>query len=588
MIGALIYLRVTSLRNQAATRLARLREPKYLAGALAAAAYIYFFFLRRFDVPAHSGPGPRALPPGAAMAIGVNVGLAIAMIVMIGWVFFAWIAPSKQAGLRFSPAEIDFLFPAPVGRRTLLHYSLLSSQLTILIGAVFLGLIWSRQDPRWSAAAMRIAGWWIVMSTGELHRSGANLTYAWLRERSRNPGRVRLAAILVLGGFLAALAASVRAVHGPSDTELTSAPAMAAYLTHLLGAGALRWLLWPFRAVAGPFLAPNGRAFSAALGPALLILAIHYRWILRLEVSFAEGSIALAEKRSRVRAAAAAGTLAQSRAKAGREPFRLAQGSPPEVAFLWKNLLSINILNWRLLLILGAILIQALVIFMTTAGRRGSFHPAILISGGAALMAFYVLLAGPQIARQDFRRDLANLDLLKSYPLPGWRVVLGELLAPVAILSALLWVLLAAATWAVTLSPFSPFGLGPAERIAAALCLAAVAPAVCALELLLANAAALYFPAWFRTTQGRGGIEMMGQRLLFGLGQLLLITLALLPAALPVPVLIFASQWLIGPAPAMMLAAAAAFGVVGGELAVGIWLLGRRFERLDLAAEVRP
>ena len=35
----------------------------------------------------------------------------------------------------------------------------------------------------------------------------------------------------------------------------------------------------------------------------------------------------------------------------------------------------------------------------------------------------------PQLLRQDLRSDLLNADLLKAYPLPGWQIVLGEVLA---------------------------------------------------------------------------------------------------------------------------------------------------------------
>ncbi|MEI6052973.1 MAG: hypothetical protein WCQ44_09750, partial [Opitutaceae bacterium] len=45
---------------------------------------------------------------------------------------------------------------------------------------------------------------------------------------------------------------------------------------------------------------------------------------------------------------------------------------------------------------------------------------ATTISSIAALCATYTLLLGPQIARQDIRRDLTNIDILKTYPLAGW------------------------------------------------------------------------------------------------------------------------------------------------------------------------
>ena len=47
MFGALLYLRLTSLKNWLRMRLLRLKQPKYLAGAVVGVAYFWFFFFRR-------------------------------------------------------------------------------------------------------------------------------------------------------------------------------------------------------------------------------------------------------------------------------------------------------------------------------------------------------------------------------------------------------------------------------------------------------------------------------------------------------------------------------------------------------------
>eukprot|EP01035_Chromulina_nebulosa_P055190 gene55190-75625_t len=47
MIRALLYLRLTSLRNGLVSRLKRLRQPKYFFGAIAGFAYFYFIFFRQ-------------------------------------------------------------------------------------------------------------------------------------------------------------------------------------------------------------------------------------------------------------------------------------------------------------------------------------------------------------------------------------------------------------------------------------------------------------------------------------------------------------------------------------------------------------
>ena len=47
VFGAFVYLQATSLYNNLRQRLLRLRQPKYLVGAVVGAAYLYFFLFHR-------------------------------------------------------------------------------------------------------------------------------------------------------------------------------------------------------------------------------------------------------------------------------------------------------------------------------------------------------------------------------------------------------------------------------------------------------------------------------------------------------------------------------------------------------------
>jgi hypothetical protein len=205
------------------------------------------------------------------------------------------------------------------------------------------------------------------------------------------------------------------------------------------------------------------------------------------------------------------------------------------------------------------------------------------------MVAFYTLLVGPQLVRQDLRSDLPNIDLLKTYPLAGWQVVLGEMLAPIAILSGLLWIALAAAAWALGAFSGQVEWLTAGNRLTFVLCLACIVPLLCALELIVPNAAMLVLPGWHQTTRtpGGGGIEMMGQRLIFVFGQVLVVLLMLLPAVVAAALLIFATQWIAGLPAAAVLATLAVLVILGGEAWCWIWWLGRRFEKLDLSMELK-
>jgi hypothetical protein len=188
------------------------------------------------------------------------------------------------------------------------------------------------------------------------------------------------------------------------------------------------------------------------------------------------------------------------------------------------------------------------------------------------------------LLRQDFRQDLPLADLLKTYPLRGWQLALGEILAPVAILTCIQWLLLI-----VILGLFwqtNPAALGRPERLGLGFGAALIVPMLNLILLQIPNAAALAFPAWFQSAKGGGqGLEATGQRLIFMLGQVLVLLVVLLPAAALFAGVFFLVRWLLATAVAIPLASIAAALVLAVEAALGVMLLGWLFDRFDVAAE---
>jgi hypothetical protein len=257
---------------------------------------------------------------------------------------------------------------------------------------------------------------------------------------------------------------------------------------------------------------------------------------------------------------------------------------PVEFAFLWKNLLAApSYLNRKVFVGVAAVIFFGLRWLRHQPDIGG---PTIAAAAGGIGLVFlvYVLVFGPQLARNDLRGDLLNVDMLKLYPLPGWRVLLGSMLAPTIILTGIAWLLLLPATIGLPAPRVEP-----GVRFALAGAIAFVMPALCAVQLLVPNAATLIFPAWAqvgRRTAG-GGMDVMGQRLIFFIGQLLCLLLALLPAGLAaaMPLLSF---WIVGWPVAIALAALAVAVVFAIEVWFGVHWLGPKFERLDISAELRP
>src|SRR5262249_47859417 len=160
--------------------------------------------------------------------------------------------------------------------------------------------------------------------------------------------------------------------------------------------------------------------------------------------------------------------------------------------------------------------------------------------------------------------------ILKTYPLRGWQIVLGELLAPLTILSTLIWLCLLAELLLLPAAQLT--WLTPSLRALAALGLAILAPPFVAIQLLVPNAAAVVFPAWAQsfTNRAEQGIEVMGQRIIFLAGQMLVTAVATIPALITATVIFLVAQWLIGFVVAAVLAVAAVFVLLVVEAWLGV------------------
>lgn len=585
MIAALLYLQLHTARNRLVSRLRRLKRPKYLAGALVGGLYLWFFFFR------HWMPGTRSAWPtsGITSPDGLLLAELLGAALLLVIVLLAWIWPHKRAALEFTEAEIAFLFPAPVSRRTLIHFKLLKSQARILFSALLMTLFASG-SMRFGHAWMPLLGWWLLLFTLNLHFLGASFARTMLQERG--VARWKYRAGIAAGVAIAlswGLVWAVRHTAPPTPATLSSVDSAGQYVQTALGTGPAFFLLCPFRVVLRPMLAGDAGSFLLSLVPALAFTALHYLWVVRSNVAFEEASVEAARRRTELIAAFRTGTgrLTSKPHKHRKPPFQLRPGGLRFVALFWKNLIAAGRLFsvgfWLLLLwlaIFGGILLS------TVAQESGLLPAAGILVLALAGMS---LVMGPQVLRHDLRQDLRVADVLKMYPLSGWQVVLGEILAPTIILTGIQWVLLILAVIFFQLpgKEALPFP----DRAAYGLSAAMLAPCLNAISLLVLNAAALLFPAWAHLGPGAAqGVEVMGQRLILVFGQMLAFLLALLPAALAFAGVLLGVRYVLGNQAWGMMVAAPLAGLVaavglGLEAGLGVRLLGGLFERFDVSEE---
>jgi hypothetical protein len=575
VIGSALYLARRSLVNGIRRRLARLRQPKYMVGFAVGLLYYYWLFIRP-----RGQAGGGTLPSSAAEAVAI---LGLGALVAMGWLF-----GSSRSPLVFTPAETHFLFTAPLTRRQVLNFKLLRSQLALFLSSLLSVLLFSGGHFP-ATRIMRVLGLWLVFATLQMHSGVTALVRQSLEEHGVTAVRRRLGALALLAGIVGAAAYSLRGQFAGVQAAFIAGPDSGfEALSTLLHRGAVGVLTWPLAALVRPALAPDLATFAARLPAALLVLAVHYVWLVRSSVAFEEVAVESAERMARRIAAWRSGRRpppAAGAAKRARPPLtRLAATGSPVRAIAWKNVQA----EWRgsgvrlpVLIAIGVIVVAWVASLGEEAGTGLQILAMLFLAVGAMAVVF-----GPYGLRNDLRSDLQLWDLLKTYPLRGADLVAGEAMGPVTVLTAIAWASFLVG-FVVSLG-FDVPGFSVSERIAALLAAGIAAPALLCVTTLIQNAAVLFFPAWITVGPARtAGVEMIGQRLVTMVGSQVLLVVALIPALVMASVAIavgglagVTGVWLAVPG-ALALAGTLAFEA---RLAV-VWL-GRVFERSDPAAEI--
>ena len=561
------YLAWRSAHNRVSRQLRHLRSPRYVAALLLGLAYLWFMVIAQRPAPVTGElADPRWLELVGALAL-------------LGAVAWGWIFGVERRVLAFSPAEVTFLFSGPVSRRGLIQFKLLRSQLLILFNALLWTLILSHE--RFGVSPwLRVISIWVLLTTLSFHRLGASFVRTSLAEHGRLGLRHRVVSLAVLGAVLIALTWSIadalpRLAGADARTPLGFLSALGEAAAEPLPTA----LTYPFRVMIRPLTAPSVSAWLNALWPALILLLLHYVWVVRSDTAFEEAAAAVSLQRAQAVSERQAGRPAPRAPGRVTPPlFRLAPEGWPAGAILWKNLVAVTrtqrVRNVALALAVGAVIVTAL-----------SFQPegtlAEIAGWFAVTWAGAMTVIGPQWVRNDLRSDLLKLDMLRSYPLRGWSVVIAEVGASALVLTLIQLSLLVIGYLAF----LGNQSMVPAldERTVLLFGAFVFLPGINLLGMIIQNGAALLYPAWVHLGSGRpGGVEALGQNML-----MMVVFVALLAVTLLLPVAIGGGAFLLlhraingwAALPATVLA----LGTMAFEAALLVDWLGRLFERTDPA-----
>ncbi len=572
MIGSALYLIRCSLVNATRRRVARLRHPKYLIAFVVGGLYLYWLLVGRRRAAAL---GTAGFPGGEVAAVGL-----LSLLVVLNLVF-----GRTETPFGFTLAETQYLFPAPLTRRQVIDFKLLRLQLPLLLSAVVTGLIFT-SGPLGGLRVLRFVGLWLVYGTLQLHYAGMSLLRASLAQHGLTALRRRLAALLVLGSIATLTWWSLRQELPAVLAAFQRDPRRgAAVLASVMHSGVLGVLLWPFRALVAPLLADSPAAFAARVPPALLVLAVHYVWVVRSTLAFEEAAVEHAATVARRIEALRQGRSLYRRPRPPKPPgairLHLRPTGRASAAFLWKNMVGATRDVSPRTLVLIAVVVLSISLGLASGSVRGADLLAVTLLGLGAM----TLVFGPFALRFDLRRDLAMLDVLKSYPVRGREVVAGEVAAPVTLLSLVVWGCCGGAFAASALRPAAT--LPPlADRLALLVALLPATTAVLLILVVVQNTAVLLFPAWVSIGPDRaGGLEATGQRILMMAGSVIALAVALVPAVIGAAIVaaVVHAAGVAGPW-VVTLGTLAGSVIVAGEGGVAVQLLGAVFDRMEPGA----
>jgi hypothetical protein len=356
---------------------------------------------------------------------GVRGGLARESLAVLGALVYLMSVSSGfvQQGPRFTPADVDFLFPAPFSPRHLLVWRLVQLWPLTAFSTLFMALMFGA---RLESPARFLVGMFLLQATA-LHVQllvSVLMTLAGdaLARRLRGAARA-----LVTIALFSALAYLVFALSLRGGVSSAVAPLVQAPLT--------RFLFFPAADCVDFVFGETPRATGFALLRLLLGTFGTLGLLFLPDVDFREDSVATTARAARLLAArrrtgAAVDLEEGRRARSGAVPAaRLLFRSSG--AIVWKNLLVL-LRSWKA--VLPSLLVGlALVLPIVFATRNTSLEPA----AGALLPVVMLTLFCSNALSFDLRRETDRLDQLRALPLPSTAIVFSELLLPWALVVAL-------------------------------------------------------------------------------------------------------------------------------------------------------
>jgi ABC-2 type transport system permease protein len=459
--------------------------------------------------------------------------------------------------LAFRPPEVDFLFPAPVSRRELLLYNIVSrSALDVLSGLWFAIFIFA------------YAGTWV----GGVLTPVLALVFAGVAAQAYSLGGVAVRARWGRTSWWAAQAAVVGAILAVlvwTAGRIVYTGEARAWLAEFMATPAMWLLSLPVRPFLELYLATSPQALLGWTAASVALLTAVVGATIRVDVAYSEYALGASRRQAERLKRMQSGRARVTRRDGGTAP------RVPSLAFLGgaaplarRQLLELS-RSPRVLLgpvfFVGAMLFVLIGIpLLDGTGPRETR----IVAGIALGLVVVIPLMIAQFVPYDFRRDLDRIAYLRSLPLSPRTIALGQIFAPVFVLAAL--------------QAFGVAGVGlisGAFPVTTLLAVLLVVGPLTWISVAADNAVFLWLP--YRMAQdGSNNAQFMG-KLWFGMFlKVILSILAVLPA-----VLVAVLLEVVASPPSLFTAAVAALTLVACCIPL-TELVGRAFVRFDLVHDM--
>jgi hypothetical protein len=508
---------------------------------------LFFVALTGLQVWRAVNPELLSSPPIGPAALRTLVPALVTVLTVVSAV--------SERGLYFSPAEIGFLFPAPVGRRELLLYNLVTRLGVQVLSGLWVSLytFFYAPLPLAGFSAVMLAFVFMYVAAQALSL-GATAVESYLSPVVRRIVRAGL-----IAGVLALVAsAAMSAAPGSTGQRFRA----------ILESPVVRAVSIIARPLGNLFAAETAAAALAWGAASVGMIAAAVGLVLSFDVAYTERSLAVGQRvQPRLnRARAVRGDAEAAPASPPRFRMRIPAFPLPGRAgpLAWRQLTELARTPRALVapLVFGGVWMVAMFGGIQASGGDPEGSQVSLL---ATALMMPVLFGNP--LPFDFRRDLDRIAFLRSLPLRPISIAVGQLF-PSALCFAVFEVLVLVGAGALTHAI-------PKAWIAGA---AVVAFPVAWCTATLENLLFLWMP--YRVgPDGRAGAQFLGKALL--LMVMKVVALGALAAAG------FGTWWALETLGAPDLAIPPAIALAMAIPCVPLtWLVGRTFARFDLTRAV--